>query len=335
MELPLVFGGEALGVLGVVESRRDRRFTEEEKQLLRLLARPAATAIGNARLFRQQQEQARRLSRPARREPGARRVRGPGRGAHRRRSAGGRGGATRPTPPSTSTGGTTTRSSIARSTRPARAAGRARRPPGYGVPACGLSRASGRSWRRPRRCRSTSRTPALPRTGAGPWRRGGRRPASAYRCASGGAAHGILRLTTTEEERRFTAARARAARGARRAGERGHPQRSPLPRCRARRASGCSSSSTSAAASRRPSTGAPSCRRWRRAPAGCSPAKPRPGSGCAATDGAAGDRRRVDEDAPATSRCRRSPAAGPRGASPAERSGLAVRSGRQGHGRRA
>jgi GAF domain-containing protein len=62
MEMPLEFGGETLGVLGVVESRRDRRFTEEERQLLRLLARPAATALGNARLFRQQQEQARRLA---------------------------------------------------------------------------------------------------------------------------------------------------------------------------------------------------------------------------------------------------------------------------------
>ena len=62
MEVPLVFGGEALGVLGVVESRRDRRFTEEEKELLRLLAGPAATALGNARLFRRQQEQARRLA---------------------------------------------------------------------------------------------------------------------------------------------------------------------------------------------------------------------------------------------------------------------------------
>ena len=62
MEVPLEFGGEMLGVLGVVESRRDRRFTEEEKQLLRLLARPAATALGNARLYRQQQEQARRLA---------------------------------------------------------------------------------------------------------------------------------------------------------------------------------------------------------------------------------------------------------------------------------
>jgi GAF domain-containing protein len=61
MEMPLTFGGETLGVLGVVESRRDRRFTAEEKELLRLLARPAATAIGNARLFRHQQEQARRL----------------------------------------------------------------------------------------------------------------------------------------------------------------------------------------------------------------------------------------------------------------------------------
>jgi GGDEF domain-containing protein len=62
MEVPLEFGGETLGVLGVTESRRDRRFTGEEKQLLRLLARPAATALGNARLFRQQQEQARRLA---------------------------------------------------------------------------------------------------------------------------------------------------------------------------------------------------------------------------------------------------------------------------------
>jgi diguanylate cyclase (GGDEF)-like protein len=62
MEVPLVFGGETLGVLGVVESRRDRRFTEAEKELLRLLAGPAATALGNARLFRRQQEQARHLA---------------------------------------------------------------------------------------------------------------------------------------------------------------------------------------------------------------------------------------------------------------------------------
>ena len=62
MEMPLVFGGETLGILGVVESRRDRRFTDEEKELMRLLADPAATALGNARLYRRQQEQARRLA---------------------------------------------------------------------------------------------------------------------------------------------------------------------------------------------------------------------------------------------------------------------------------
>jgi GGDEF domain-containing protein/transcriptional regulator with GAF, ATPase, and Fis domain len=62
MEVPLVFGGETLGILGVVESRRDRRFTAEEKELLRLLGGPAATAVGNARLYRAQQEQARRLA---------------------------------------------------------------------------------------------------------------------------------------------------------------------------------------------------------------------------------------------------------------------------------
>ena len=62
MEVPLVFRGETLGVLGVVESRPDRRFNEDEKELLRLLAGPAATALGNARLYRRQQEQARRLA---------------------------------------------------------------------------------------------------------------------------------------------------------------------------------------------------------------------------------------------------------------------------------
>ena len=61
MEVPLEFGGVTLGVLGVTESRHLRRFTDDEKRLLRLLARPAATAIGNARLYRQQREQARRM----------------------------------------------------------------------------------------------------------------------------------------------------------------------------------------------------------------------------------------------------------------------------------
>lgn len=62
MEVPLTFGGEILGVLGVSDSGRKRRFTEQEKELLRLIAGPAATALGNARLYRRQQEQARRLA---------------------------------------------------------------------------------------------------------------------------------------------------------------------------------------------------------------------------------------------------------------------------------
>jgi GGDEF domain-containing protein len=62
MEIPLAFGGEILGVLGVVESRRDRHFTDEEKELLRLLAGPAATALGNARLYRAHQEKAGQLA---------------------------------------------------------------------------------------------------------------------------------------------------------------------------------------------------------------------------------------------------------------------------------
>jgi GGDEF domain-containing protein len=62
MEMPLEFGGQTIGVLGVIESRRSRHFTDDEKRLFRLLAGPAATAIGNARLFRRQQEQARRMA---------------------------------------------------------------------------------------------------------------------------------------------------------------------------------------------------------------------------------------------------------------------------------
>lgn len=60
LEAPLAFGGETIGVLGVVESRRARRFSDDEKQLLRMLAVPAAIAIGNARLYREQGRSARR-----------------------------------------------------------------------------------------------------------------------------------------------------------------------------------------------------------------------------------------------------------------------------------
>ena len=143
---------------------------------------------------------------PARRQPGARRLRGPRRGALRPRSPrhGGRGRVR--TPRCTSTGRTTTRSSTARSTR------RDPRRPGVRDDALGtvypLDRVP-RGAGDPGGDRGGAGAPLGPRrsptTGAGPWRTGDRRPASACRCARVEPPQGILRLTTTEEERRFTA----------------------------------------------------------------------------------------------------------------------------------
>jgi diguanylate cyclase (GGDEF)-like protein len=48
---PLEFGGQVIGVLGIVESRYCRRFTETEKELFSQLAVLAAIAIHNADLF--------------------------------------------------------------------------------------------------------------------------------------------------------------------------------------------------------------------------------------------------------------------------------------------
>ena len=62
MEIPLVYGDQVIGVLGVVESRSSRRFGDEEKDLLMLFARPAAAAIGNARAYRAQRERAHRTA---------------------------------------------------------------------------------------------------------------------------------------------------------------------------------------------------------------------------------------------------------------------------------
>ena len=45
---PLEFGGQVIGVLGIVESRYCRRYTEAEKQLFAQLAVLAAIAIHNA-----------------------------------------------------------------------------------------------------------------------------------------------------------------------------------------------------------------------------------------------------------------------------------------------
>ncbi len=62
LEVPLVFGGEPIGVLGVTDSRPGRRFSEEDKRLFRLFAQPAAIAIGNARAYRAQRERARSMA---------------------------------------------------------------------------------------------------------------------------------------------------------------------------------------------------------------------------------------------------------------------------------
>ena len=62
MEIPLVYGDVAIGVLGVTESRRARRFSDEDRELLRLFARPAAAAIGNARAYRAQRDLAQRTT---------------------------------------------------------------------------------------------------------------------------------------------------------------------------------------------------------------------------------------------------------------------------------
>jgi diguanylate cyclase (GGDEF)-like protein len=59
---PLVFGEEVIGVLGLIESREIRRFTEEDRELFRRLAVPAAIAIHNARIYTGQQERNRHLA---------------------------------------------------------------------------------------------------------------------------------------------------------------------------------------------------------------------------------------------------------------------------------
>jgi diguanylate cyclase (GGDEF)-like protein len=62
LAMPLCFRGQGVvGCLTLVEKREGRRFTEEDRVLVELLAGPAAVAVRNARLFRLQQEQNRHL----------------------------------------------------------------------------------------------------------------------------------------------------------------------------------------------------------------------------------------------------------------------------------
>jgi GGDEF domain-containing protein len=62
LEVPLIYGDTVIGALSLVETRHPRHFTHEEKELLLRLAQPAAIAIHNARMFRRQEERARRLT---------------------------------------------------------------------------------------------------------------------------------------------------------------------------------------------------------------------------------------------------------------------------------
>ena len=59
---PLLYGGELIGLLGCIEKRFVRRYTDEDRRFLELLAVPAALAIHNARVFREQEERASRLA---------------------------------------------------------------------------------------------------------------------------------------------------------------------------------------------------------------------------------------------------------------------------------
>ena len=58
----LVFEGSVIGCLTLVEKRSARHLSDDDKRLASLLAIPAAVAIHNARLYRQQEEQNRHLA---------------------------------------------------------------------------------------------------------------------------------------------------------------------------------------------------------------------------------------------------------------------------------
>jgi diguanylate cyclase (GGDEF)-like protein len=59
---PLIFEGEVIGCISLVEKRRMRRFTEADRHLISLLAIPAAVAVHNARMFRRQEQQNRYMA---------------------------------------------------------------------------------------------------------------------------------------------------------------------------------------------------------------------------------------------------------------------------------
>lgn len=60
--VPMLFGGELIGVLIMIETDPARRFTPDEVRLLTLFAAPAASAVRSAQLFRQAEQRAHQLA---------------------------------------------------------------------------------------------------------------------------------------------------------------------------------------------------------------------------------------------------------------------------------
>jgi diguanylate cyclase (GGDEF)-like protein len=61
LSVPLTFQGELVGLLEIVEGRHERHFRAHERELARGLGEQAGAAIHNARMFRELEEQNRRL----------------------------------------------------------------------------------------------------------------------------------------------------------------------------------------------------------------------------------------------------------------------------------
>jgi HD-GYP domain-containing protein (c-di-GMP phosphodiesterase class II) len=61
LQVPLVFGGQSIGVLQLVEQREKHEFTDDQRELATTLAVPAAIAIHNARQYRHMADQNRHL----------------------------------------------------------------------------------------------------------------------------------------------------------------------------------------------------------------------------------------------------------------------------------
>ena len=62
LSVPLVYGGHVLGMMVLIESERERCFTEEEVRMAALIGEQAAAALNNARLHRREEDQHRWLA---------------------------------------------------------------------------------------------------------------------------------------------------------------------------------------------------------------------------------------------------------------------------------